>query len=850
MTTSDDDNPETIYETAKEYGATGDSVNIDINFRIIKQFSEQLYDNPRRAIEELVCNSYDAGATECHINTPGEVGDSLYVLDNGNSMDMEGLQWLWNVASSRKTEEGRTEGSRQQIGKFGVGKLASFALGSRLTYAATTGETTRVVSVHQNRLKGSDRAQKDFDVYEFPKGEAEEYLGNFFQEVPNPWEREWDSWTLAVVEEVPERNVGNNLQPWHLKNMIQTAIPTSTDFTAYLNQEKIKERDPHGEEVFSVDVTSDEMVERIETVLKTYWSTHHDISPEEVEEELYEVELTTFKDPENTDERLAGLEVPVLGKVSGEARYFDRPLTTTKRRERGFQDNGFRIHVRGKLINKSDPLFGLDPLSHSVWANFLGEFEMPGLDEEIRVQRDQLKDEPATHIARRIARQSFQEVRSQKRRADAEDDDEGEEGESSENSPSTGPAVQRSFSERLQERSRPYAYDAVSGLHTQGSNLDINLSEVEVKLRPLRSTDRAVEFDSDDSVIIINEGHPLIDTLRSTSDFTQNIEDAFKEILAARLLIHGYLRNSGADGMALAASRQIFDSVLRSAAGTLGADELRYQLEELDDASTVGGTRFENAVVDIFQNVGLAAAQEGGPDTHDGIIEIPQVGENYRVSMEAKGSQGVVSHAQLSFDSVNRHRTEQNCDQAVVIARTFQTEGRENNRSALLRNLDSDINEGAVENISLMTTRAMETFLKLHDRQPFTYSETIEILGNEEHPDNLPDRIVEVWEAKPTDELTEQIIEIGHEMMETDPTNPPSVGGLAYDERLRGTEKEEIEKRLESLDVLTASVTKEENTFEIDAPPKTVLQEVNSTSASVDDALNGDLIVSEEETEE
>ncbi len=846
MATPEDSDPGSIYETAKEHGASGDTVDIDINFRIIKQFSEQLYDNPRRAIEELVCNSYDAGATECHVDTPSEVGDALFVLDNGNSMDMEGLRWLWNVAASRKSEEGRQEGNRQQIGKFGVGKLASFALGSRLTYAATTEGMTRVVSVHQDRLKGSGE-QKEFSVYEFPREEAEKYLGDFFEEIPNPWEQGWESWTLAVVEDVPERNTGDELQPWHLKNMIQTAIPTSTDFTIYLNQERISDREPHGEEVFNVDITEDEMVQRIETVLKTYWSTRHDISPEKVEEDLYEVELTTFEDPENTEERIAGLDIPVLGKVSGQARYFDRSLTTSKRRERGFQDNGFRIRVRGKLINKSDPLFGLDPLSHSVWANFLAEFEMLDLDEMIRVQRDDLKDEPKTHIARRVASQSFKEVRSRVRRKETDEEDE----ESESTTPTSSKTrVQRSFSERLQDRSRPYAYDAISGLYTEGTEPEIDLDDIDVDFRPLKSTDRAVEFDSDESLIIINEGHPLIDTLRSSSDFTKNIEDAFKEILAARLLIHGYLRKSGSDPMALAASRQIFDSVLRSAAGTLGADELRYQLDELGDASTVGGTRFENAVVDIFQNIGLAAAQEGGPDTHDGVIEIPQVGENYRVSMEAKGSQGVVSHSQLSFDSVNRHRVEQDCTQAVVIARKFQTDGREDRRSALLRNLDSDINESAVENISLLTTRAIETFLKLHNKQPFTYSETIEILENEEHPSNLSDMIVEVWESKPTDDLTEKVIQIGHEMMKEDPTNPPSVGALAYDKRLRGTKKEEIKKRLESLDVLTGSVEIRENgEFVIDATPETVLQEVDSTDTSVEDALDGELIAAEESGE-
>jgi len=76
-----------IAKAAKKAHTSKDNINIDINFKIIDQFSSQLYDNPRRAIEELVCNSYDAGAEECYISTPEDSTDRLHVLDNGESMD-------------------------------------------------------------------------------------------------------------------------------------------------------------------------------------------------------------------------------------------------------------------------------------------------------------------------------------------------------------------------------------------------------------------------------------------------------------------------------------------------------------------------------------------------------------------------------------------------------------------------------------------------------------------------------------------------------------------------------------------------------------------------------------------
>lgn len=130
-------------------GAAEAEVVVDISYDIIRQISAQLYTNPRKAIEELVCNSYDAGATLCYVTVPKDAEGSLKVLDNGKSMDIGGLKKLWKVAESPKDQgEGkpRIDNDRMQIGKFGVGKLAAFALGARLTHVACMNGNVRVES--------------------------------------------------------------------------------------------------------------------------------------------------------------------------------------------------------------------------------------------------------------------------------------------------------------------------------------------------------------------------------------------------------------------------------------------------------------------------------------------------------------------------------------------------------------------------------------------------------------------------------------------------------------------------------------------------------------------------------
>ena len=72
----------------------------------------------------------------------------------------------------------------------------------------------------------------------------------------------------------------------------------------------------------------------------------------------------------------------------------------------------------------------------------------------------------------------------------------------------------------------------------------------------------------------------------------------------------------------------------------------------------------------------LVARPIGGPDNPDGIVDIPVSGaKNLRISVEAKGTKGVITHAELSQATVARHEEEYGCTSSVAIAREYQTEG-------------------------------------------------------------------------------------------------------------------------------------------------------------------------------
>jgi len=170
-----------LVDDLKTDGATTEgNVAVDISYDIVRHVSAQLYTSPRKAIEELVCNAYDAGATECHLRLPESSAAPLRVLDNGKSMNLHGLQDLWRVARSpklTKNDAPRIANGRLQIGKFGVGKLAAFALGQRLTHVACVGDIVRIVSVGQDQIKDAPGGKAPtFDVFKLSLAKAKKVL--------------------------------------------------------------------------------------------------------------------------------------------------------------------------------------------------------------------------------------------------------------------------------------------------------------------------------------------------------------------------------------------------------------------------------------------------------------------------------------------------------------------------------------------------------------------------------------------------------------------------------------------------------------------------------------------------
>src|SRR6266478_5937243 len=106
-----------------ETGTETEKIDVRLSYRIVQLFSEGLYASPNKAIEELVANSFDAGARRVAVFLPADFHDqgaTITVLDDGVGMDVGGLKQHWLIGKSDKQDLAKPPLGRQQIGKFGI----------------------------------------------------------------------------------------------------------------------------------------------------------------------------------------------------------------------------------------------------------------------------------------------------------------------------------------------------------------------------------------------------------------------------------------------------------------------------------------------------------------------------------------------------------------------------------------------------------------------------------------------------------------------------------------------------------------------------------------------------------
>lgn len=378
-----------IYTTI---GERSTQIPVSISYKILELFSGGLYSSPTKAIEELVANSFDAMASWVYVITSRNMdsNDSLIaVVDNGDSMDTVGLQNLWRIGESNKSKllEKNTQ-KRLPIGKFGIGKLATWVLARQLTYICKQGKKYIAVTMFYSSLDNHQTAESttlNLDVRELSIDEVRTALkpleGNEFDS-RILFNKQIDSWTVTILSSL--KPMVNDLKIGRLEWVLSTAMPITPDFRCYLNNKEIKSS-------------------KLDAEPLNRWIIGEN---DQVAENL-EFEISKQKTGPK-DERF-GVNLPILGRVTGYVEIYEDTLTKGKSADWG-RSHGFFIMVMKRLINLQDELFGIHPLSHRTFNRFRMVVFCNGLNDFLLSSREGVAEKDATDELKTYLTKKFYEA--------------------------------------------------------------------------------------------------------------------------------------------------------------------------------------------------------------------------------------------------------------------------------------------------------------------------------------------------------------------------------------------------------------------------------------------------------
>lgn len=201
----------------------------------------------------------------------------VVVFDDGIGMDKEGLADLWQIGRSNKRfEEIERRAKRKQIGKFGIGKLATYAIANKITYISQLEGNTLAVSLDFRDFTASvTGAGKpiELDVTEITDLDQMLDMTRFTMacnlagiDLSSLSKGSLHSWTLVLLEDLKPKV--KKLTHQRLKWVLSTAMPLKSDFALYLNGQGVISSKEDFKIVVAFDVV-DLPPKRIESLKQT-----------------------------------------------------------------------------------------------------------------------------------------------------------------------------------------------------------------------------------------------------------------------------------------------------------------------------------------------------------------------------------------------------------------------------------------------------------------------------------------------------------------------------------------------------------------------------------------------------
>ena len=645
-----------------------DDVVLHVDYQIIEHFSEHLYKSPNKAIEELVANGFDAFATEVQVFTPGQyTPDKVIVWDNGESMDVDGLKKLWWIARSPKANGHRigerNGNTRKLIGKFGIGKLASYSVGQVISHVCRHNGDYYIVSIDYAEVRGdADRPPVSSEnpvhapIVRLNETQATELVTALFHVAPPTMDQmlREASWTFAVIERLKVDDLPQGRLMWVLGN----GMPLRPDF--------------------DVRVNGDEVASKLDKKAHTNW----DFSATEVtnairarwEDGLRSGEIGSevrFGGKVGLDPANPGHTVPFggfgeLGQVWGHIRLFDDTLLKHRTDDQG-RSHGFFLMVRGRLVNPDDDKFLLPDPSFQSFYRSQFVIHADDLDEKLLADRQGLREDAAVRQELGLLQKAL--ASAARGRIETRDDEK----ERSESTKAILPVA-----------SRVYYRDPLNALLLRArldrvSNFDP--AGVRVERKPLGVDRPIAEVALEENAFHVNSLHPYyiaVEKRAGRSRAAREFLRTFDLFAISERLLEGHLLDIGIGEEYVSDVVAWREGLFKRLAASY--DRGPKVIEEMHRTSHVGGRAFERALRDVFEDMGFAAAHDGSSGSKD-VLVVASVGpESYRFTVEAKGSANPIRNEDADVSAAASHRDAAGAEHAVVVGRRFEGFGSKRDR--------------------------------------------------------------------------------------------------------------------------------------------------------------------------
>ena len=665
-----------LIRTSKQQGGPDPVVGevvLQVDYQIIEHFSEHLYDSPNKAVEELVANSFDAFATEARVFTPGPyTANRVIVWDNGESMDVEGLQQLWWIAKSPKLNGDRVEEregrTRKIIGKFGIGKLASYSVGEVISHICRHRGEFYLVSVDYGQIEGTGGTSPVSSlnpirapVIRLPREHTIDLINGLFDTPPPSIDEMLDSdtWTFAIIEEL---KVGD-LSPRRLMWVLGNGMPLRPDFRIKVNEDEVQSK-LDKQAVINWDFGSMDVVDAI----RSRWDdsvAKKEVSP------IVEFGNRVGLDPNAPTKEIPFVRFAHLGLVWGYVRLFYETLLKYRSADHG-RSHGFFLVVRGRLLNPDDEQLFLPDPSFQTFYRSQFVIYADDLDSKLLADRQRLrKDEPVVQelelLQRALAGIARTTVEAR--------DDEREAGQSTHSI--------------LPVSSRTYYRDPLNALLLKAPIEDVpsfDPSAVSVERKHLGENARISEVALQEGEFHVNTGHPYYSVLAKRAGQSRAAREflrTFDLFAISERLLEGHLLDIGIPEKDVAEVVEWREGLFRQLANSY--DRTPEMVAEMHRTSHVGNREFERALHDIFEDMGFAAEHDGQSGQKD-ILVVATVGpESYKFIVEAKGSKNDIGNEAANVGAAANHRDRAGAGHAIVVARRFAGFGsdRDNEAAAL-----------------------------------------------------------------------------------------------------------------------------------------------------------------------